>query len=163
MKTRTSHLRQVYRKMHQFRSLCLLIVFVFLAAITTLIGPGGWVEALALGSSEYTDIKSLALNPAEYLGKKVTLQGQIRAIGPGDAWFVLEDSSGKMLITTHQVGLPLFCGSGSTAAIRGELSDLGSEYGLYFSMSALELCNDQRHPVAATVASFLRRGFAWAR
>jgi hypothetical protein len=123
---------------------------------------GVFGSVTAFGSGEYTDIKSIALNPSEYFGKKVTLCGQVRAVSAGEAWFVLEDASGKLLIASHQIGLPLYCGSGSTAAIEGQLSDLGAEYGLYFSMTALELCNDQSHPVAATVASLLRRGFAWA-
>jgi hypothetical protein len=141
---------QTHTKVYSRIVLCSLVVSAVVASMT------------ARGSGEYTDIKSIALNPSEYLGKSVTLQGQVRAVSAGEAWFVLEDTSGKMLIASHQIGLPLYCGSGSTAAIEGQLSDLGAEYGLYFSMTALEMCNDQSHPVAATVASLLRRGFAWA-
>jgi hypothetical protein len=140
----------IHTRAHFKIVLCSLVVSAVAASMT------------ARGSGEYTDIKSIALNPSEYLGKRVTLHGQVRAVSAGDAWFVLEDTSGKMLIASHQIGLPLYCGSGSTAAIEGQLSDLGAEYGLYFSMTALEMCNDQSHPVAATVASLLRRGFAWA-
>ena len=124
---------------------------------------GAWIISLACVAflsdrawaleSQKVEIKYFALNPADYVGKEVELVGQIRASGPADSWFLLEDSTGKVLVTTTRLSEPLFCTIGSYARIRGKLTFLGDEFGLYFALSRLMACD----PNAASLQVFFGR------
>lgn len=113
-----------------------------------LVAAGGFAVAASLAlwhspataTGEFTDIKFFALDPSQYVGKSVSLRGTVRTSGPALSWFILEDDTGKVLVTTVDSGVTLLCRPGSSVEVDGTLTFLGEEYGLYFAMSHLRAC-----------------------
>ncbi len=110
-----------------------------------------------VAATNTVEVKHFALDPAQYVGKKVELFGTVRTIGPAHSWFLLEDHSGKVLVTTAQSGSLLLCDPGSTARVSGELTYLGDEFGLYFAMSELLSCSPTAESIDGRFALWLHR------
>lgn len=122
---------------------------VVMALLWTLV-PGP--IALAGGPSE---IKTLFLNPAAFYERDVHVAGHIRVVGVGESWFVLEDGTGRLLVTTAAVASQLPCGQGARAVVSGRLLSLGDEHGLYFALKAMQECNAFDRPWTRRVAGLL--------
>ena len=85
--------------------------------------------------------KVFTLNPSEYIGSKVELSGRVTQKGPGDAYFTLEDDSGRVLATTERLESPTHCPANARIAVSGRLARLNSTTGLYFSIDEVLECN----------------------
>jgi hypothetical protein len=94
----------------------------------------------AFSADEFTDIKFFALDPGQYVGKSVALRGTVRTSGPALSWFILEDDTGKVLVTTVDTGVSLLCVPGALVELDGKLTFLGDDYGLYFAMNRMRSC-----------------------
>lgn len=125
---------------------------VVLALLWTLF-PGP--IALADGPSE---IKTLFLNPTAFYERDVHVAGHIRVVGVGESWFVLEDGTGRLLVTTAGVAGPLSCGQGARAALKGRLLSLGDEHGLYFALQEMQGCSASERTWTRRVAEWLGLG-----
>ena len=51
----------------------------------------------------------LLLNPENYLNQNINIKGKIKEIGPLDMWFVLEDESGYIQVTTENISEKVAC------------------------------------------------------
>lgn len=128
-------------------------IFAFFGVIIGLLlwhGP-------ASASEEFTDIKFFALDPSQYVGKTVALRGTVRTSGPALSWFILEDDTGKVLVTTVDSGVSLICGPGSSVELDGTLTFLGQEHGFYFAMRRLRSCTGGSWNPDRTFALWMHR------
>lgn len=120
-----------------------------------------WQRAFSAQATQTAEVKTLFLNPSAFYEREVRLSGQIRVVGAGESWFVLEDGTGRLLVTTVGVASPTHCEQGARVALTGRLLSLGEEYGLYFAMNRLEECSNESHPWAARLARWLAVGETW--
>lgn len=87
------------------------------------------------------DIKLLILTPNNYYDFPVILSGKIHEIGPGGLWFILEDKTGYIQVTTENIPNYVVClKQGNEVAVLGKL--LRFENHKYFSFSSLLRCNN---------------------
>jgi hypothetical protein len=87
------------------------------------------------------EIKLLILTPDNYYDFPVVLTGKIDEVGPGGLWFVLEDKTGYIQVTTENIPTYIPCiQQGKEVAILGKL--LRFENRKYFSFSSLLRCSN---------------------
>jgi hypothetical protein len=87
------------------------------------------------------DIKLLILTPDNYYKFPVILSGKIHEIGPGGLWFILEDKTGYIQVTTENIPAKISCIEvGKEVLIKGML--LSFESHKYFSFSSLLRCSN---------------------
>lgn len=79
-------------------SLINILLFCFLLALSS-----------CKRKSEPIEIKLLLLNSENYLNQNILIHGKIKEIGPLDLWFVLEDDTGYIQITTQNVSEKINC------------------------------------------------------
>ena len=75
-----------------------------------------------------TEIKSLLLAPELYAKAPVFLEGKVKNSGPAGAWFLLEDATGLIKVTTDKIGYELPClnnPSGQHISFLGKLESQG--------------------------------------
>ena len=58
---------------------------------------------------ETVDIKLLLLNPENYLNQTLSIQGKVKDIGPLNLWFILEDDSGYIQVSTQNIAEKTAC------------------------------------------------------
>lgn len=90
--------------------------------------------------------KVFALSPQDYTGTKSRVQGRVAASGPGAAYFLLEDESGSVVVTTESIAQKMRCPVGSNATLQGVLRQIpdgliGNGPKLYFSMENIVDCS----------------------
>lgn len=87
------------------------------------------------------DIKLLILTPKTYYEIPVILSGKIFEVGPGGLWFVLEDKTGYIQVTTENITAYLPCmQKGKEVAIIGKLKQF--KVHKYFSIQTLLRCDN---------------------
>lgn len=87
----------------------------------------------------YVKLKVLALNPQEYTGQKVALQGVVLKVGPQSAYFLMEDDSGVSFVSTERIAQRVECQKGAQIALEGYLESRGEQQ--YFSMDRMFDCH----------------------
>ncbi|MEY4064938.1 MAG: hypothetical protein RIR26_1146 [Pseudomonadota bacterium] len=85
-------------------------------------------------------IKVLSLNPEEYFGTQIQLKGKVVALGPAEAYWVVEDETGRVLVGTERIARKMGCQSQSQVELEGTLLKLKSVSQPYFSMKKLISC-----------------------
>lgn len=91
---------------------------------------------------EVAKAKLLAFNPQEYLNTQSTLKGRVVHKSPGDVYIILEDDTGKVLVSAHEMPEPVNCPEGATATVSGSLAQLSTEGRYYFVMDKLLACTN---------------------
>ncbi|APJ03861.1 OB-fold nucleic acid binding domain-containing protein [Silvanigrella aquatica] len=87
------------------------------------------------------DIKLLILTPDNFFNFPVVLNGKINDIGPGGLWFILEDKTGYIQVTTENIPSHISCvQKGKNVSILGKLSIY--ENHKYFTFSSLLRCSN---------------------
>jgi hypothetical protein len=87
------------------------------------------------------EIKLLLLTSENYYDLPAILTGKIYEVGPGGLWFVLEDKTGFIQVTTENIPTDVPCIQlGNEVVISGKL--LKNENHKYFSFSSLLRCNN---------------------
>ena len=89
---------------------------------------------------ESVDAKVLALNPANFHNKNLQLSGNIASLGPSGVYFVLEDRSAQILVSTEQIPSLVNCPPRSTVSIEGSLRKAPEQQGIYFSANKILEC-----------------------
>jgi hypothetical protein len=87
-----------------------------------------------------TKIKVLSLNPDEYLGNRVFLSGKVQSVGPAEAYLVVEDDTGRIMVGTEQIAQKAGCPTQAKIELAGTLRTLKSVSQPYFSMDSLVEC-----------------------
>lgn len=64
--------------------------------------------------------KVIALSPAEYAGKKLSLEGKVVEAGAMGAYFILEDDTGRTFVSGASVDGRINCGKDSVLSVIGE-------------------------------------------
>jgi hypothetical protein len=85
-------------------------------------------------------IKVLSLNPEEYIGSRVQIQGTVSGVGPAESYFMVEDDTGRIMVGTEQIAQKLGCNPHSKVELVGILRRLKSLPQPYFSMENLISC-----------------------
>ena len=88
----------------------------------------------------FVKAKVFALNPGEYIGKRVFLVGKVKKTGPAGSFFVFEDESGRVLVTSERVARPTSCEEGAPVTLSGKLLKTPSSDEAFFSMDSLLEC-----------------------
>jgi hypothetical protein len=91
-------------------------------------------------SPELVKAKSFALAPKDYENVEVSVAGKIVALGPGESFFIIEDETGKIMISTEKITTVLKCEVGHELKAVGTLKVLPDNLGQYFSISRLDSC-----------------------
>lgn len=117
--------------MKRFEGLCAFALFLSLSV----------VFACSKAPVEKGNAKILALSPAEHVGNRMTLEGKVASVGVGGAYFILEDESGKVLVSTHRVSSQLNCQTGERVQVVGMLERFERENKYFFSMEKLNECS----------------------
>ncbi len=87
------------------------------------------------------EIKLLILTPDNYYDFPVVLTGRIHEVGPGGLWFILEDKTGYIQVSTENISSYIPCiQRGKEVSILGKL--LRFEGHKYFSFSSLLRCSN---------------------
>jgi len=55
------------------------------------------------------EIKLLLLNSENYFNQNISIHGKIKEIGPLSLWFILEDESGYIQVTTQNISENISC------------------------------------------------------
>ncbi|WP_338634904.1 OB-fold nucleic acid binding domain-containing protein [Spirobacillus cienkowskii] len=85
------------------------------------------------------DVKLLILTPDNYYDNPVVLKGKVHDVGAGGLWFILEDKTGFIQVTTENLSYQLSClTEGQDVTLIGKL--LQFEKLKYFSMISLLGC-----------------------
>ncbi len=85
--------------------------------------------------------KILALGSHAVLGKRLVLEGTVSQVGPAGGYFVLEDATGKVMVTTERIAVPWRCPEGATIRVSGEMRPLAEARVLALSLEAVERCS----------------------
>jgi hypothetical protein len=80
------------------------------------------------------------LNPDEYIGSRVYLNGKVQGVGPAEAYLVVEDDTGRIMVGTEQIAHKVGCPTHSKIELAGTLRTLKSVSQPYFSMDSLVEC-----------------------
>jgi hypothetical protein len=115
------------------RSISWLFLFYIVACITVL--------SCKQSSPEIVEAKSFALAPKDYENVEVSVSGKIVAFGAGESFFVVEDNTGRVLVSTEKITTQLKCKIGHQLKAVGSLKVLPDNLGQYFSISRLESCH----------------------
>ena len=86
------------------------------------------------------DIKSLSLNPDRFIGTKVKINGSVTGVGPADAYLLVEDNTGRIMVGTEQIAEKVSCSAQSKVELEGTLRRLKNLPQPYFSMEKLIHC-----------------------
>ena len=89
---------------------------------------------------EIGSAKLFALTPHDFVRVPMRLTGSVVGVGPAGSYFILEDDSGKMLVSAHRLQDSFSCPVGSRASLEGRLEKLESEKSYYFAMEKLTEC-----------------------
>lgn len=103
----------------------LLIKIILISLLTSLFSCKRKLESV--------DIKLLLLNPENYSNTNISIQGKIKDIGPLNLWFVIEDNSGYIQVTTQNISKKINClKKGQKVIVLGQLKQFGVHK--YFSL-----------------------------
>lgn len=91
-------------------------------------------------SIEIAKAKLFAFNPQEYLNMRTILEGRVVHKGPAGVYIILEDETGKVLVSAHELVESFSCAVGEHARVIGSLARLNSEGRYYFVMDKLLAC-----------------------
>lgn len=91
-------------------------------------------------STDQGKAKLFVLNPEEYLGTRLTLAGTVSHTVPAESFFILEDDTGKVVVSTHRTASKIDCPVGSRVAVEGALEKLEKKSQYYFAMERLIEC-----------------------
>lgn len=58
---------------------------------------------------DIVEIKLLLLNSENYFNQTISLTGKIKEVGPLGVWFILEDDSGYIQVTTQNISEKMSC------------------------------------------------------
>lgn len=109
--------------------LVISIIFIFFAFIS------------CYKRARLVDIKLLILTPDVYYGYPVVLTGKIREIGLSGLWFIIEDKTGYIQVTTENIPSEIPCiKKGNEISLLGKLTRF--ENHKYFSFSSLVRCGN---------------------
>ncbi|KAB8040590.1 hypothetical protein GCL60_01330 [Silvanigrella paludirubra] len=87
------------------------------------------------------EIKLLILTPNNYYDFPVVLSGKIYDVGPGGLWFILEDKTGYIQVTTENITSSIQCiQKGNQISILGKLLQFKGHK--YFSYSSMLRCGN---------------------
>lgn len=89
---------------------------------------------------EHGSAKLFALTPQEFANVPMRLSGTVAARGPSASYFILEDDSGRVFISTHRTVERVACPVGARATLEGKLEKIASENSYYFAMEKLIEC-----------------------
>lgn len=92
-------------------------------------------------SPEVAKAKLFAFNPQEYVNVRTILEGRVIHKGPAGVYIILEDDTGKVLVSAHEQVDSFACDIGSSARVSGQLARLNTEGRYYFVMDKLLGCN----------------------
>lgn len=92
------------------------------------------------GERMFVNAKVFALDPERHLGVLVSVRGRVIREGPAQAWFEMEDDTGKLLVSSERLSERAGCRQGATVAVEGVLRRVSGAEGLYFSMENLLHC-----------------------
>lgn len=82
---------------------------------------------------DHVEIKLLLLNSESYYHQGVTIKGKVKEVGPLSLWFILEDESAFIQVTTQKIPSKITClKNGSQISVFGELEQYGVHK--YFSL-----------------------------
>ncbi|KAB8033390.1 OB-fold nucleic acid binding domain-containing protein [Fluviispira multicolorata] len=85
------------------------------------------------------DIKLLLLTPDGYFNQPIVLSGKVNEIGPGALWFILEDKTGYIQVTTENISHHNSCiHKGNELSLSGRLEQY--ENHKYFSLHSVLRC-----------------------
>jgi len=85
-------------------------------------------------------IKVLSLNPEEYFGTRIQLKGKVVSVGPAEAYWVVEDDTGRVMVGTERIAQKMSCQNQAQVELEGTLLKLKSVSQPYFSMKKLISC-----------------------
>ncbi|BBH53304.1 OB-fold nucleic acid binding domain-containing protein [Fluviispira sanaruensis] len=86
------------------------------------------------------EIKLLLLTPDGYFNQPIVLSGKVNDIGPGGLWFILEDKTGYIQVTTENIPNHNTCiKKGNEVSLGGHLEQY--ENHKYFSLNTLLRCS----------------------
>jgi hypothetical protein len=91
---------------------------------------------------EVVSSKVFALNPADYLAKKdlLFLRGKVLTPSKASVTFILEDESGRVLVSTENLSERFTCPEGADVLIEGRLKSSRVAGHVHFSMTRLHEC-----------------------
>jgi hypothetical protein len=115
-------------------------VFVFRKTSRFVVSFLFLIFACKQNSPEVITAKSFALAPRDYENVEVSVSGKIVALGPGESFFIVEDETGKIMVSTEKISSQLRCEVGHQLKAVGSLKVLPESLGQYFSISRLESC-----------------------
>jgi hypothetical protein len=92
-------------------------------------------------SPELVKAKSFALAPKDYENVEVSISGKITALGSGSAFYIIEDDTGKIMVSTEKINSSVKCNVGDLLKAVGALKVLPENLGQYFSITRLESCD----------------------
>lgn len=105
-------------------------------AVVWVFGIGGCTRA----APEVAKAKLFAFNPQEYLNVRTILEGRVIHKGPAGVYIILEDDTGKVLVSAHEQIDDFACAMGNSARVSGQLARLNAEGRYYFVMDNLLEC-----------------------
>ena len=92
-------------------------------------------------TSHVVEIKLLILTPDNYYGIASRLTGKIYEVGPGGMWFILEDKTGYIQVTTENIPTHISCIQlHKQVTILGKLNNFEGQK--YFSFLSLLGCSN---------------------
>lgn len=81
-----------------------------------------FISTSCVKKKETVDIKLLLLNPENYLNQTLIIQGKVKDVGPLDLWFILEDESGYIQVSTQNIAEKMPClKKGNSVIATGQL------------------------------------------
>lgn len=94
---------------------------------------------------KFIDIKLLLLNPENYFNQDFYIKGKIKDIGPVGIWFILEDETGYIQVTTENMTKNIQClEKGKSVVAFGELQRYSIHK--FFTLKKNILCTDKDTP-----------------
>jgi hypothetical protein len=109
-------------------------------ALGVLVALVGGAVSCRKGERVFVNAKVFALDPDPYLGVLVAVKGRVIREGPAQAWFEMEDDTGKLLVSSERLSARAGCRQGAAVAVEGVLRRVSGAEGLYFSMENLLHC-----------------------
>ena len=100
----------------------------------------GFIASCAEPPVTFVKAKVFALNPDNFLQKRMGITGKVTRVGPGDAWFEIEDETGKLIVSSERLSQKIDCRPGAIASFVGSLNRLSDGSSLYFSIEKFVSC-----------------------
>lgn len=111
-----------------------LIAIGFTLVVVSMLG------GCSSNAPEVAKAKLFAFNPQEYLNVHTILEGRVVHKGPAGVYIILEDDTGKVLVSAHEQVDNFACAMGNSARVSGQLARLNAEGRYYFVMDKLLGC-----------------------